>query len=246
MELTAFAQGLNNIFFNFDYSILSMVHSWAVAAAGILTPFFTFISLLADNGILLILLSVVLMWFGQTRRLGVGMFGAIACGALLTSIILKDWVARPRPFMDQASVYYGWWQAVGAPVETSFSFPSGHVTAAMAAVLAIILYTDRKKSWAWALLFVLLVALSRNYLMVHYPSDVLFGILVGSLSAVIAYKITNLIYSWLIDHSDQPWAEFLLRYNVNVLFIKDEKAKRRLYHSSAQRSSAGLSQPPSR
>lgn len=143
------------------------------------------------------------------------MFGAVACGAILTNFILKDAVARPRPF-ETVDLYRQWWQAVGAPAEDGFSFPSGHVTAAAAGLAGLCLVEGRR----WVLpsvVWVLLMAVSRNYLMAHYPSDVLAAVLVGLLAAAIAYAITRLIFRLLEEHADLPFCELLLDLDVREL-----------------------------
>ena len=100
-------------------------------------------------------------------------FGAVCCGALITNILLKDNVARLRPF-EASYEYAEWWFNVGSPTEDGFSFPSGHVTACAAGMTAITLM--RGKKWLVpSVIIVLIMGISRNYLMAHYPSDVLFA-----------------------------------------------------------------------
>ena len=214
MELTAFAGWLNSAFAGYDSAILRLTHGMAEALGGILTPVMKVITLLGEKGLILILASLVLMLFSRTRRAGVCMFGAIACGAILTNFILKDWVARPRPF-ESLTVYRQWWDFLGSPAEDGFSFPSGHVTAATAGMTALCLTKGRK----WILpsvIWVLLMALSRNYLMAHYPSDVLFAVLIGLLAAAIAYAITLLIFRLLEAHEDKPICAKILDFDLHM------------------------------
>ncbi len=208
MELTAAAQWLNRFFAGFDGGILRVLHSLAESAGTVLTPLMKLITLLGEKGLLMFLLAFVLLCFARTRRSGVCIFGAVCCGALITSIFLKDAVARPRPF-EALELYRSWWAAVGSPAEDGFSFPSGHVTALSAGMLALSL-TRGKKYLLPAGISVLLMCLSRNYLMAHYPSDVLFAALVGTASAFIAYGITCLIYRVLEDHEELPLFSFVL------------------------------------
>jgi len=134
MELTAFAQWLNTAFAEFDHAILSFYHTAAVKGDAFLRPLMNFFSLIGDNGYFCFALAAVLLCFPKTRRIGVGILFAIACGALLTNVTIKNLVARPRPFQNG---YAEWWVFVGAPAEGEFSFPSGHVTAAMACMTAV-------------------------------------------------------------------------------------------------------------
>ena len=153
------------------------------------------------------LLGIVLMLFPKTRKAGICMFGAVCCGALITNFWLKDFVARPRPLTVEP--FRTWWQAAGAYAESEYSFPSGHVTAAMAGVTALVL-TGKKPARYWAFLFVPVMGFARNYLMAHYPSDVLGAMIVGLVAATIAYAITLLIYRIVSAHPDNGFCRFVL------------------------------------
>ena len=209
MSLTAEALWLNSFFSGYDTAILSFAHKMAELAGSVLTPLNKIITLLGEKGILFFLLAVVLMLFPRFRRTGVCMFGAVCCGALITNIILKDQIARPRPF-ETVDQFRQWWEFIGAPAEDGFSFPSGHVTAAAAGVTSLCLM--RGKRWFIpGAIWVLLMMFSRNYLMAHYPSDVLFALLVGIFSGFVAALITQLIFRFLENHSGEgKFYDFLL------------------------------------
>ena len=208
MELTAAAQWLNTAFAGFDGGILRLLHGAAQAAGGLLTPLMKLVTLLGEKGLLMFLLAFVLLCFARTRHSGLCIFGAVCCGALITNILLKDAIARPRPF-ETAQQFHDWWVAVGSPAEDGFSFPSGHVTALTAGLTGLWL-TRGKKYILPSALAVLLMCLSRNYLMAHYPSDVLFAALIGTVSALIAWVISGLIFRFLEAHRDFPPAEWFL------------------------------------
>ena len=209
MSLTAEALWLNSFFSGYDMAILSFAHRMAELAGSVLTPLNRIITLLGEKGILFFLLAVVLMLFPRYRRTGVCIFGAVCCGALITNIILKDQIARPRPF-ETVDQFRQWWQFVGAPAEDGFSFPSGHVTAAAAGVTGLCLM--RGKRWLIpGAIWVLLMMFSRNYLMAHYPSDVLFALLIGVFSGFVAALITQLIFRFLENHAGEgKFYDFLL------------------------------------
>ena len=209
MTLTAEALWLNSFFSGYDTAILSFAHKMAELAGSVLTPLNKIITLLGEKGIMFFLLAIVLMLFPRFRRTGVCMFGAVCCGALITNIILKDQIARPRPF-ETVDQFRQWWEFVGAPAEDGFSFPSGHVTAAAAGVTSLCLM--RGKRWFIpGAIWVLLMMFSRNYLMAHYPSDVLFALLVGVFSGFVAALITQLIFRFLENHSGEgKFYDFLL------------------------------------
>ncbi len=180
MELTAAASWLNTAFAGYDRMILSLLHS---VANGFFTFLFKLITLLGEKGILFFLAAIILMCFPKTRKLGVCIFGAVCCGALITNVILKDAVARPRPLT--VLPYSQWWAEIKAPAEDGWSFPSGHVTAAAAGMVAIRLM--RGKRWTVpAIVWILLMMIARNYLMAHYPTDVLAAAIIGVASAFIS------------------------------------------------------------
>ena len=215
MELTAFAQWLNTAFAGYDKAILGLMHRLAQAAGGLLTPLMKLITLLGEKGLLMLLAAVVLICFARTRKIGVCLFGAVCCGALITNIILKDAVARPRPF-ETVELFRQYWQFLGSPAEDGFSFPSGHVTAAAAGMTALSLIHSKK--WiAPGAAWVLLMAVSRNYLMAHYPSDVLFAAVIGLASGVIAWLITRLIFRLLEQYADRTFCELCLDFDIRDL-----------------------------
>ena len=208
MELTSAALWLNESFGGFDSALLGFYHSMADAVGVVFTPLFKLITLLGEKGLVFFLLALLFMLFARSRDLGVCIFGAVCCGALITNIILKDSICRPRPF-EMGGDFMLWWQFVGSPAEDGYSFPSGHVTAAAAGMTAICMM--RGKKWiAPSAIVVTLMAVSRNYLMAHYPSDVLAAALVGIVSGVIAWAITKLIFKLLERWYDIPFFELVL------------------------------------
>lgn len=209
---------LNKTFFAFDSGIFRAMHSLAETAGGFFNPFCKIITLLGEKGLIFFGLAIILMLFSKTRKLGVCMFGAVACGAIITNLVLKDMIARPRPF-ESNEEFAGFWEYVGSPVEDGFSFPSGHVTAAMAAMTAMFILC--KKKWSWiGFVVVLLMGVSRIYLIAHYPTDVIAGIIVGAVSAIIAYLITKLIFYILNKFPYTKICNFCLCFDIRNLFKK--------------------------
>ena len=192
MQLTALALWLNTAFAGFDEAVATAIHQLYVAAGWFFTPFLSFISLLGKGGIFLILLSIALMLFRKTRRYGTTMLLALAIGALVTNVCFKPLVARPRPYTHDGSIFQQYWEMLGKHTESDKSFPSGHMTAAMAASLAVFLRGNKKVSWT-ALLFALAMGVSRIYLSVHYATDVLGGVITGSIGGFAGYAISNRI-----------------------------------------------------
>lgn len=203
---------LNDAFYGFDHALLSLYHSMAEGLGGLLTPLMRIITLVGEKGLVFFLMAFIFMLVASKRDLGVCIFGAVCCGALITNIILKDAIARPRPF-EGLDEYYQWWVFVGSPAEDGFSFPSGHVTACAAGMTAI--WTMKGKKWlAPSAVIVFLMALSRNYLMAHYPSDVLAAAVVGCFSGIVAWFITQLIFRFLNERSDIPLFQFALDFDI--------------------------------
>jgi len=101
---------------------------------------------------------------------------------LVTNGLLKNWIARPRP-------YTVWAFDLLIDKNPEFSFPSGHTSAAFAA--AWMIYMNKKKFGIYALVLALLMGVSRIYLCMHYPSDVIGGAVIGILIAEGVY--------WLYD-----------------------------------------------
>lgn len=178
MEITASALWLNTVFAGFDQSITLAVHQLYNWGGGFFTPFFEFISFFGKGGLPLIIISLLLTLFKPTRRYGTAMCLSLAVGALITNCCLKVLIARPRPYADESSIFYQLWLLVGQNLESDKSFPSGHTTAAFASMTAVFLVGDRRWSWT-AYIFAVLMGIARIYLCVHFPSDVLGGIIAG-------------------------------------------------------------------
>lgn len=210
---TPFALWLNSFFSGYDYSILDFMNTLAVNAGGILTPIMKVITFIGEKGIIFFLLAFILVLSPKTRKIGVCVFGAVSCGYLVNNIILKEAVARVRPFLDTANAHFrdykSFWDAVGSPAEDGFSFTSGHVTAAAAGMFAL-LFSKGKKMIVPSIAWIGLTMVSRNYLVAHYPSDCLFGLVIGILSALIAWGISSFIFNWLDDNGDYPFCNWIL------------------------------------
>ena len=183
MEITASAIWLNTVFAGFDQSITLAVHQLYNWGGGFFTPFFEFISFLGKGGLPLIFLSLLLTLYKPTRCFGTAMCLSLAVGALITNCCLKILIARPRPYADESSIFYQLWLLVGQNVESDKSFPSGHTTAAFASMTAVFLVGDKRWSWT-AYIFAILMGVARIYLCVHFPSDVLGGIIVGLIGGI--------------------------------------------------------------
>ena len=146
---------------------------------------FPIISRICDHGEIWIVLLIILLAIKQQRRTG----GILATGLILEFVtcnkIIKPLVGRVRPFVvnpDAALI-------VTAPHDASF--PSGHTAFSFAAVFA--LKGAGSPLWKPALVFSLIMAFSRLYLYVHWPSDVICGAILGSICGILAPKL----FAWI-------------------------------------------------
>lgn len=134
-----------------------------------------FITKLGNGGLVWIAIGLLLLVSKKHRKTGVFMLAALAIEVILCNGILKPLVARVRP----CDVNSGVKLLVSRP--TDYSFPSGHTGASFAA--AGVLWLRGEKGRYGAYILAGLLAFSRMYLYVHYPTDILGGIVIGSLSA---------------------------------------------------------------
>jgi len=141
-----------------------------------LTPVMTFLSFLGNSGLIWIVLGAVLLIFRKTRWAGLCVLLSLLLGFLVNNLLLKNIVARPRPYHAVPGLF-----PLGA-LPADWSFPSGHACSSFAAATAMALTFGKKGAWCFVL--AALIALSRIYVGVHYPSDVLAGALVGALTAL--------------------------------------------------------------
>lgn len=139
----------------------------------ILDPVFVFITTLGNGGAVWIIASVVMLIPKKTRRVGIAALIALAASAVIDNVLLKNIVARPRPY----DVITGLTSLVGA--QKDYSFPSGHTGSSFAAAV-VMLRMLPKRYGVPAVVLAVLVGLSRLYVGVHYPTDVFAGMMIGT------------------------------------------------------------------
>lgn len=220
------ADWINSTFLSFDYAILEFFHGLAECAGAVLTPIAEFFAIIGDNGYFSFLVAFILLCFPKTRKCGLCVLFAIGFGALFTNIAIKNIVERPRPYAEGVEAFRAWWQSVGAPAESEFSFPSGHTTAAMAAMAALCIAMWKERKWviAPAAAYVIIMGASRNYLMVHYPTDVIAGIIVGAVAAVFSFLFVTWAWKLVEKHSDKKLFAFALNFDIRHPFSKAKSA----------------------
>lgn len=213
-----------SVFSAFDHSVFQWIqeHIWC----GFLDVVMPMITFLGEGGFFWILLAVVFLFSKKYRKVGVTMAFALIVMLLVNDLTLKNIFARVRPFNFEpfADLYASFPVVDGKPdllvsLPSSFSFPSGHTSSSFAAATAILL-NKKWKVGVPAFVLAILIGFSRNYLMVHYPTDVLFGALMGVAYAVLAYfLIAKFVYPLFDKHVGQKVDAFFAKK-----FGKKEKA----------------------
>ena len=158
----------------FDLPILDWIaeHLWCPFLDAAM-PGITF---LGNGGWFWILLAVILLCLHSQRKTGIAMGIALVMGLLICNLLLKPLVGRIRPF-DYQLQHFGKTIALLIAAPHDFSFPSGHTIASVEA--AAVLCLHRRAYAIPACILAALIAFSRLYLYVHYPTDVLASLALG-------------------------------------------------------------------
>ena len=186
--LTAFQNFLYNCAISFDLPILDWIQ--ANLQSGFMDKFMPFITMFGDAGIFWMVCAALLLFFPKTRKTGLGMAIAMVIGLLVCNVTLKPLVARIRPYDLQLQEFGITIQLLGERMH-DFSFPSGHTIASFEA--AVVLLKNSKKMGIPAMILAVLIAFSRLYLYVHYPTDVIASVILGTLFALIGDALAGLI-----------------------------------------------------
>ena len=173
---------------SFDLPILDWIAAnlWCP----VLDTLMPIITLLGDAGIFWIAVSVLFMLTKKYRKTGIGMMLALMMGLLVCNIWLKPTIARIRPY-DFKEEHLGVIVNLLIEKQHDFSFPSGHTIASFEAAVVILL--GGRKLGIPAMILAFLIAFSRLYLYVHYPTDVIFSMILGSIFALIGHWLAQKI-----------------------------------------------------
>jgi Membrane-associated phospholipid phosphatase len=162
-----------------DINTLKLIHDYSQNY--ILDKIMPFITFLGNLGLVWIVISIILISSKKYRTIGIMCILVLIFNTILGEGILKNLIQRQRPFMSMSTVHL----LIDKPI--SFSFPSGHTSTSFA--IAGIIWSQLKKYRVYVVLLACLIAFSRLYLFVHYPSDILGGIVQGLVCAKIVLKV---------------------------------------------------------
>ena len=160
-----------------ELEILGWIHSFSSPG---MDAFMLGVTTVSTYAAVWLLTASLLMVTRRERRTGCSMVLAIVVAFILVDLVMKPLVCRERPceFADFDLL---------VPVPDTFSFPSGHTAMAFAGATVLFI---RFRAWGIpAMVLATLVGISRMYLYVHWPTDVLVGALVGTICAVVVYKL---------------------------------------------------------
>ena len=171
---------LNMLAESFDLPILDWIA--ANLQSSVMDKIWPIITLFGEGGIFWIACAVLMLCFRKTRKAGFSMAVALLLGVLVCNVTMKPLIARPRPY-DYQLEHFGKEIVLLISRQSDFSFPSGHTIASFEA--ATVLLKNSRKMGIPAMILAVLIAFSRLYLYVHYPTDVIFSVFAGILFAFI-------------------------------------------------------------
>lgn len=149
------------------------------------------ITALGNSGIIWIVIGVLLLFSKKYRKTGILVLIGLLIGLILGNGIVKNLVARPRPCWINQDFNL----LISVPKD--YSFPSGHT---QASVIATTILTLTKKKWGWIFIpLATVIAFSRMYLYVHFPSDILGGALMGLVIGMVTFYAGNKIIDAIIQ-----------------------------------------------
>ena len=151
----------------------------------ILDNLMIFITSLGNGGMIWIAATIVLLIPKKTRKAGIMSAAALLGSLIINNNIVKNIVQRPRPFVTFTDLQ------IIIPTPSEFSFPSGHTSSSFAAAAVFYRHLPKKLGLP-SVILAGLIGFSRLYVGVHYPTDVIAGVLMGILLSYLAEYLVNL------------------------------------------------------
>lgn len=168
-----------------DFYILNSIQALRTPFLDFIMPYITY---LGSGGAVWIIISCIMLFFRKSRRAGVTLLLSLILGLIISTLGLKNLIVRERPFNTAGALINASSLLIGIP-SGRFSFPSGHSVSSFSAAAALMMYN--RKIGIPALILAALIAFSRLYLYVHFPTDVLAGAALGVLFAFVSAKAVN-------------------------------------------------------
>lgn len=161
-----------------EADVLFWIHD--VLSCGFMDALMAFVSNLCTGNLIWFLLVAILTYRKDTRYIGITLALALVISIVLCNGILKPCIDRTRPYVE-----YGI-QIIVHDAD-GHSFPSGHTTGVTVVTTTLLIHL---RKWGYVMIpFAATVMLSRMYLFMHYPTDIIGGIVVGTASVILAYVI---------------------------------------------------------
>lgn len=171
---------------NFDNQTILNIYDFMINHQ-ILKNILSFITTLGNSGFIWILFAIIFYTKKSTRKYGLFMLIALIIGFIIGNIILKNLIGRERPFIQLDLIPF-----INAP--KGYSFPSGHSLSSF--IGASCIFFINKKWGVLAFILAFLIAISRVLLVVHYPTDIIFGALLGILISFLLFKTLSNIFKF--------------------------------------------------
>ncbi len=168
-----------------DFTILNWIQEHVRCAA--LDIVFPAVTALGNKGWLFILIAIILVCIPKYRKWGAAMGTSLGLGFLFGNMLIKNIVARTRPYDLVENI------TILVDRLSDYSFPSGHTLAAFEFFTVVCLMPVKKVYKVLAGILAFAIAFSRLYLYVHFPSDVLMGMLLGTLFGVMGVRIVTMV-----------------------------------------------------
>lgn len=169
----------------FDWDVLAWIQEFL--KNDFLDWFMPRVTMLGDSGLIWILFGLVLVINKKYRKQGILVWIGLLLGLIFGNLILKNLVARPRPFELNPNIQ------LLIPKPSEYSFPSGHT---LSSTIAATIITLTNKKFGWVVIpLALIISFSRLYLQVHFPTDIIggivMGVIIGTLTYFVGMKIIN-------------------------------------------------------
>lgn len=165
----------------FDFSILDLIQYYL--RSEFMDNLMVFLSHIGEGGLIWFLIAIPMLFFKKTRVCAVVMILSMGVTLLLGEFLIKNLVGRVRPCNINTEIE----MLIKRP--SSFSFPSGHTSSSFAAATTI--FQWNKKYGVIALVLAVLIGFSRLYNYVHFPTDVLAGMLFGIFVSLLTYHLVK-------------------------------------------------------